>query len=237
MNHRVNVASNHAELEARTVHTLLPVAKAYNLTLIDFSGEPRHHGNPNAKVILTNAYGYYTDPAPISPTDQRDSNSAYTVLASTARGMWASRREVSADGEMVSLAPGDDLVMAPFMSTGVRLCNPSILADTDLTWGWVDWVEYGYETVLGAHETYLPVQVQPDGGQLRSTHHQREDERGRPRRVCEVVPGNYPHDGPGDECGVSKWRRWRANVAGYLESANTVRVRTLASTRECDKAI
>ncbi len=99
----------------------MPVVKACNLTLIDFSGKPAYHGNPDAKVILSNAFGYYTDPAPISPTDATDLDSAYTVMASTARGMWASRPEVSEDGEIVELGPGEVLVMAPFMSTGVRV--------------------------------------------------------------------------------------------------------------------
>ena len=119
VNHRVNVASNAAELEAQTVHTLLSVAKDYNLSLIDFSGKTVHHGNPTTKVTLENAYGYYTDPAPISPTDASDPNSAWTVMASTARGMWASRPSVSQDGTMVELKQGEDLIMAPFMSTGV----------------------------------------------------------------------------------------------------------------------
>lgn len=119
VNHRVNVASNAAELRAQTVHTLLYVAKTYNLTLLDFSDKIIHHGNPTAKVILSNAYGYYTDPAPISPTDATDENSSWTVMAGTARGVWSSRREVSPDGSMVELEEGKDLVMAPFMSTGV----------------------------------------------------------------------------------------------------------------------
>jgi Gly-Xaa carboxypeptidase len=119
VNHRVNVASDHAELESQTIHTLLPVCKEYNLTLIGFDGKVTFQGNPSARVVLENEYGYYTDPAPISPTDASDPNSAYTVMASTARGMWASRNAVSVNGEMVDLKAGDDLVMAPFMSTGV----------------------------------------------------------------------------------------------------------------------
>lgn len=45
-------------------------------------------------------------------------------MAGTARGMWASRKEVSEDGKIVELEAGDDLIMAPFMSTGVRTSNP-----------------------------------------------------------------------------------------------------------------
>ena len=119
VNHRVNVASNHAELQAKTIHTLMPIIKSYNLTLVGFDGKIVKHGNPSAKVMLSNAYGYYTDPAPISPTDASDPDSAWTIMASTARGMWASRPAVSADGGMVHLGKGEDLVMAPFMSTGV----------------------------------------------------------------------------------------------------------------------
>jgi Gly-Xaa carboxypeptidase len=123
------VASNHAELEAQTIHTLLPVCKSYNLTLVSFDGSVKFHGNPTTRVILENEFGYYTDPAPISPTDASDPNSAYTVMASTARGMWASRSAVSADGEIVELVKGDDLVMAPFMSTGVSLLGGRGLID------------------------------------------------------------------------------------------------------------
>ncbi|ORY35808.1 putative carboxypeptidase s precursor [Naematelia encephala] len=118
VNHRVNVASDHAELESRTIHTLLPVASKLNLTLIDFKGKVVHDGNPTSRVILSEAFGYYTDPAPISPTDSTDEDSAYTVMASTARGMWASRRDVSPDGSIVQLDEEDELIMAPFMSTG-----------------------------------------------------------------------------------------------------------------------
>ena len=98
----------------------MPLVKAYNLTLIDFEGKSVHRGNPDAKVTLENSYGPYTDPAPISPTDATDPDSAWTVMQSTARGIWASRRAVSGNGEMVELGSGEDLVMTPFMSTGVR---------------------------------------------------------------------------------------------------------------------
>ena len=108
------------ELESQTIHTLLPLVKSYNLTLIDFSGKSVHHGNPDAKVYLKTSEGAITDPAPISPTDATDPDSAWTVMESTARGMWASRPAVSGNGEMVELGSGEDLVMAPFMSTGVR---------------------------------------------------------------------------------------------------------------------
>ena len=119
INHRVNVASSGHELESETIHTLMPIAKEFNLTMIGFDGKTVHHGNPQVRVTLENAYGYYTDPAPISPTDATDPDSAWTVMASTARGMWASRKEVSDDGEMVELEEGKELIMAPFMSTGV----------------------------------------------------------------------------------------------------------------------
>ncbi|ORX35361.1 putative carboxypeptidase s precursor [Kockovaella imperatae] len=118
VNHRVNVASNHKELEERVIDIFLPIVKSYNLTLVGFDGKAVHHGNPHSRVLLDNAYGYYTDPAPISPTDASDADSAWTVMAGTARGMWASRPQVSKDGSIVDLEPGKDLIISPFMSTG-----------------------------------------------------------------------------------------------------------------------
>lgn len=120
VNHRVDITSDHTKLQAEIIHTLLPVIKTYNLTLIDFEGKTVYTGSPTSKVILDQAFGEYTDPAPLSPTDATDPDSAWTVMAGTARGMWASRSKVSQDGRMVELGPGEDLVMAPFMSTGVR---------------------------------------------------------------------------------------------------------------------
>lgn len=114
VNHRVNVASNHVELQDRTISTLMPVVKKYNLTLVGF-GETVHTGGAS-KVVLSNAYGYYTDPAPISPFTIDDP--AWKVMAGTARGMWASRPEVSDNGAIVELPQGEDLVMAPFFTTG-----------------------------------------------------------------------------------------------------------------------
>lgn len=54
-------------------------------------------------------------------------------MAGTARGMWASRKEVSEDGKIVELEAGDDLIMAPFMSTGVRTSNPPMSVKITLT--------------------------------------------------------------------------------------------------------
>ncbi|WVR07608.1 hypothetical protein IAU60_004650 [Kwoniella sp. DSM 27419] len=116
INHRVNVLSNHVELQDRIVSILMPVVKSYNLTLVDFDHQTVFEGSPNSKVSLDIAFGYYTDPAPHSPTSLEDP--AWRVLAGTTRGVWASRKEVSEDGEIVELAPGKDLVMAPYMSTG-----------------------------------------------------------------------------------------------------------------------
>ncbi|KAK4689346.1 Gly-Xaa carboxypeptidase, partial [Tremellales sp. Uapishka_1] len=115
INHRVDVSSNAAELEKRTIHTLSPVIKKYNLTLTGFDGKTIHEGN-KGNVLLSPAFGYFTDPSPISPTDIADP--AWRIMAGTARGMWASRPAVSADGSIVELDAGKDLVMAPYMSTG-----------------------------------------------------------------------------------------------------------------------
>ncbi|KAK8853296.1 hypothetical protein IAR55_004000 [Kwoniella newhampshirensis] len=116
INHRVSVLSNAAELQERTISILLPVVKQYNLSLIGFDGKTVYSGSPTSKVLLENAFGYYTDPAPHSPVTVGDPS--WRVLAGTARGVWASRKEVSDDGKIVPLEQGEDLVMAPLMSTG-----------------------------------------------------------------------------------------------------------------------
>lgn len=113
VNHRIAMGSNHQELQDRVVEVLSPIIKRYNLTL-DAFGEVKHAGA--GKVVLSEAFGYYTDPAPISPFTVEDP--VWRVMASTARGMWASRPDVSADGTMVQLEAGDDLVMSPFAMTG-----------------------------------------------------------------------------------------------------------------------
>lgn len=170
VNHRVNLDSNAAELEQQTIKTLLPVVKSYNLTLVGFDGKTVFHGAPFSKVILNSAYGYYTDPSPRSPTDASDPKSAYTILASTARGMWASRKAVSADGEIVELESGKDLVMAPFMSTGVSLRSITTwrLKLTRLP-------EHRHQEILGSHQEHLPIPIQLDGGCLWRPYHQREN--------------------------------------------------------------
>ncbi|WWC64487.1 uncharacterized protein I303_107097 [Kwoniella dejecticola CBS 10117] len=116
INHRINVLSNHVELQERIETLLLPIVKTYNLTLNGFDGTAVYSGSPSSKVDLSLAFGYFTDPAPHSPVTLDDP--AWTVLAGTSRGVWASRKEVSEDGTVVELEKGKDLVMAPFMSTG-----------------------------------------------------------------------------------------------------------------------
>lgn len=131
VNHRVNSLSNHFELQDRTLNLLKPVCEDYNLTLIGFDGETVFDGSPTSKVILDEAFGYYTDPSPHSPVSIEDP--AWRVMAGTARGMWASRKEVSEDGKIVELEAGDDLIMAPFMSTGVRTSNHPMSVKVRLT--------------------------------------------------------------------------------------------------------
>ncbi|WWD03733.1 hypothetical protein V865_001789 [Kwoniella europaea PYCC6329] len=116
INHRINVLSDHVELQSRIESLLLPIAETYNLTLNGFDGTTVFSGSPNSKVDLDLAFGYFTDPAPHSPVTLDDP--AWNVLAGTSRGVWASRKEVSKDGKIVELDKGKDLVMAPFMSTG-----------------------------------------------------------------------------------------------------------------------
>ncbi|ODO07743.1 hypothetical protein I350_03319 [Cryptococcus amylolentus CBS 6273] len=116
VNHRVNILSNHEELQARTISLLKPVCQQYNITLIGFDGETVFSGTPSTKVALDVAFGYFTDPSPHSPVSVEDP--AWRVLAGTTRGVWASRSEVSEDGTIVELGHGEDIVMAPFMTTG-----------------------------------------------------------------------------------------------------------------------
>ncbi|WWC91785.1 uncharacterized protein L201_006732 [Kwoniella dendrophila CBS 6074] len=116
INHRINVLSNNEELQERLEKILLPIAKQYNLTLNGFNGKSIFKGSETSKIDLDLAYGYYTNPAPHSPTTLDDP--AWNILAGTSRGVWASRKQVSQDGKIVELEKGKDLVVAPYMSTG-----------------------------------------------------------------------------------------------------------------------
>jgi len=117
INHRVDVAANCEITQKHIIDTLLPEAKKLNLGLegFGFNYTPK---SPSGKITLGTT-DPSLDPAPITPTGPDDV--PYQLLGSTARGMWASRPAVSKDGQVVALAKGDDLVMAPFMSSGVGL--------------------------------------------------------------------------------------------------------------------
>ncbi|ORY30169.1 putative carboxypeptidase s precursor [Naematelia encephala] len=117
VNHRIDVASSVEELHEQIFATLLPTVKEYKLSLDGFGRSFTPTEKAAGHVSLTGAFGDNTlNPAPISPTDM--GSAAWRLLAGTSRGMWASRPEVSTNGEIVELAVGDDLVMAPFMATG-----------------------------------------------------------------------------------------------------------------------
>jgi Gly-Xaa carboxypeptidase len=166
VNHRVNVASDHVELQERIAKTLLPVVRRYNLTLVGFDDEILHHGIPTSKVLLSSGggQGKYLDPAPISPTDATDPASSWTLLSSTARGVWASRPEVSVDGTLADLDAGKDLVVAPYMSTGVSRLARGV---TRLM------PEHRYGAILGSDQIHLPIQVCSIRGDVWRTHNQR----------------------------------------------------------------
>ncbi|ORY32180.1 putative carboxypeptidase s precursor [Naematelia encephala] len=138
INHRINVESNGAEVEAKLVETLTPLAKTYNLTLTGPDGKDAVTGG-KGRISLSDG-GRYGDPAPISPFDVSDP--VWDVLAGTSRGVWASRREISPDGKLLDLEAGKDLVMAPFMSTGNT--------DTRYYWAFTDNIyRYRYQPMAG----------------------------------------------------------------------------------------
>lgn len=176
MNHRVNVASNHVEVQDRIIRTLSPVVKAFNLTLVGFDDEILHTGIPTSKVLLSSGggQGKYLDPAPISPTDATDPSSSWTLLSSTARGVWASRPEVSVDGSLAELEAGKDLVVAPYMSTGV---SPTNTHTTMLT------PEHRYGAILGSHQVHLPIQIRAVRGDVWRAYYQRAHRKWPGRRA------------------------------------------------------
>lgn len=64
MNHRINIASNYAEVQQHLIDTILPVAKAYNLELEAFGEQayagsscPMHLNDSKAgKIIVSEAF-------------------------------------------------------------------------------------------------------------------------------------------------------------------------------------
>ncbi|TXT13297.1 hypothetical protein VHUM_00664 [Vanrija humicola] len=115
VNHRLDISSSVAELKARIWHTLLPTAKELGLAVVGF-GRSYTPDKPRGTVYLESSrLSQDLEPAPI--TDTTLANPAWRVFAGTARGLWASRQEIS-NGTLVDLAPEDELIMAPFMTTG-----------------------------------------------------------------------------------------------------------------------
>jgi Gly-Xaa carboxypeptidase len=119
VNHRVNIASSTEETAEHIYNTLLPAAKSLNLAITGFGESHIPSKTPRGHIFLSEAYEHGHGPAPISPTDL--GTEAWKVLAGTARGMWASRPEVSEDGSIMQLDEEDELVMTPYMGTGVSL--------------------------------------------------------------------------------------------------------------------
>ncbi len=117
VNHRVNIASSVEETASHVYDTLLPLAKTLNLAISGFGESHTPSSTARGHIHLSEAYEHGHGPAPISPTDL--GTEAWKVLAGTSRGMWASRPEVSEDGRVVQLEEEDELVMAPYMGTGV----------------------------------------------------------------------------------------------------------------------
>ncbi|KAL1408310.1 hypothetical protein Q8F55_005116 [Vanrija albida] len=116
VNHRIDISSRVAEVKSRIWHTLQPVAAELGLAVQGFN---RSYTPDNARgtvYLSSSRFGADLEPAPI--TDFTVANPAWRVFAGTARGLWASRKEVSSNGTLVDLAPEDELIMAPFMTTG-----------------------------------------------------------------------------------------------------------------------
>lgn len=118
VNHRIDVSSSVDETTEHVFATLKPVAEKLGLSMEGYGKKYTPAGGKAAgHIALSDAFEDGLDPAPISSTSL--DNAAWRVLAGTSRGVWASRPEVSKDGKMVDLPSGEDLIMAPYMSTGV----------------------------------------------------------------------------------------------------------------------
>ncbi|WVQ75706.1 hypothetical protein IAR50_005336 [Cryptococcus sp. DSM 104548] len=119
INHRVNIDSNSSAVASRLLHLLTPLAQTYNLSLSLNSSSTPSSGpivKGGAGQIILDDGGRIGEAAPISPFDI--DNGVWDVFAGTARGVWASRREVSEDGSLVHLHAGKDLVVTPFLPLG-----------------------------------------------------------------------------------------------------------------------
>ncbi|KAL7423235.1 hypothetical protein Q5752_002535 [Cryptotrichosporon argae] len=147
VNHRLDLASSIAELNARIFDTLLPVAKDLDLALEGYgrSYVPEH----KAGTVYLGGCDFAEDlePAPISPSSI--DSPAWRLLAGTARGTWASRKSVSEDGSVVVLAEDEELIMAPSIMTG----NTDTRRYWDLTRAIYRWRYFDAEEGAGAHTT------------------------------------------------------------------------------------
>lgn len=132
VNHRINIPI--AELKKRVFHTLLPVAKEYNLALegFGFSHSPKHS---SGTVFISGAdFSDELEPSPISSSASDDP--AWRLLAGTARGVWASRQ-----------GKKDELIMSPFYGAG----NTDTRRYWDLTTNIYRWAFLTGDSAQGGH--------------------------------------------------------------------------------------
>ncbi|KAJ7108498.1 hypothetical protein C8R44DRAFT_802850 [Mycena epipterygia] len=93
VNHRISVDSSVKEIQQRYVELLTPVAKRFNLTLVDFDSTVPQTATRYLK--LSTPYG--SEASPVSPY----SGSAWNIFSGTARHLW-----------------GEDAIVAPLLMNG-----------------------------------------------------------------------------------------------------------------------
>lgn len=115
INHRISITSSVGELQTRMAKILKPVAEEHNLAFEAFGDNILDDIKDKAgKLVIKAAWNSSLEPAPVSPytTD----SPAWRVLSGTIRGVYASRPGAK---------DGDEIYMAPFMSTGVGWVWPA----------------------------------------------------------------------------------------------------------------
>ncbi len=113
MNHRIAMGSNHQELQDRVVEVLSPIIKRYNLTLDDAFGDVKHGGT--GKVACPSVWILHGPGRRFAVHGRRPRVACHGRYRPRYVGL---QPKVSADGTMVELEAGDDLVMSPFAMTG-----------------------------------------------------------------------------------------------------------------------
>ncbi|WRT67685.1 uncharacterized protein IL334_004657 [Kwoniella shivajii] len=117
VNYRIDVSSS---IDATKSHIYSIIEKRAKTLDLSISGFGKFWSPPNGTsikghVYLDSVFGQGLNPAPISPSSIE--SPAWRILAGTSRGLWASRKAISENGELVTKAE-DQLIMTPFMSTG-----------------------------------------------------------------------------------------------------------------------